>query len=50
MTYVVRKIHGRIWSWGFHVLLISDKKILAYDADKTQEKEISALQLLNFTD
>ena len=34
---------------GHHVLLTGAKKILEYDADKTEDKEFSALELLNFT-
>ena len=33
---------------GYHILLTGTKKILADDADETQEKEISALKLVNF--
>ena len=34
---------------GYHVLLTGDNNIPAGGADKTQEKETSALKLLNFT-
>ena len=34
---------------GYHVLPTGAKKIPADDADKTKEKEIDALKLLNFT-
>ena len=34
---------------GYHVLLPGAKKIMADDADKTEEKYISALKLLNLT-
>ena len=34
---------------GYHVLLTGAKKIPADDADKTKEKYISSLKLLNFT-
>ena len=34
---------------GYHVLLTGAKKIRTDDADKTQEKEISALKLFNST-
>ena len=33
----------------YHVLLTSDKEVLADDKDKIQEKEIAKLKLLNFT-
>ena len=35
---------------GYHVILTGAKKIPADDEDEIQEKEISELNLLNFTD
>ena len=32
---------------GYHVVMTGANKVLAGDADKTQEKEISSLRLLN---
>ena len=34
---------------GYHVLINDENKIPADDADKTKEKEISAVKILNVT-
>ena len=43
------KLMARYVIKGYHVLITGAKKILADDADKTEDKEFSALNLLNFT-
>ena len=49
MAYVVGKIHGKSWNQAINVLLTSDKKILADDADKMFLEGVSELKLLNKT-
>ena len=46
MMYVVGKFMERVGIKIYDVLLTCDKKIPAYDAEKTKEKVVSALKLL----
>ena len=48
MAYVVGKFLARSGIKGYRFLLTGARKIMAYDADKTEEKEVSALKLLDF--
>ena len=43
------KLMERYGIKGYHILLKSDRKILADDTDKTKQKGVSTLKLINFT-
>ena len=49
MVHVVGKFMARSGIKEYHVLITGNKKIPEDDADKTQEKDIAAPKLLNFT-
>ena len=49
LTYVVSRIHGNSCNQGIRCLRIDDNKISSDDTDKTKDKGVSELKLLNKT-